>query len=219
MAFGWGVLMCALFRAPARRGVTFFSGKKESHQRKLPGFGDDPERSHGLASLALGSLIWVLVCMPWAGWFQRSFANSFKPCLFVRPLRPLCRVDSSALSSSCSLAPSRERVAVRVTPLPRRTAHLDARSSSSSQGRRAGFAGLQAQQPLGGRERHEVRDRGALISPKQTFRQAQGERGNRGFDKLNPNGRHPPTSRVPPMRAAPSPPAQPPDPPQNTAAH
>ena len=90
MAFGWAVHLGLFFRAPARRGVTFFSGKKESHQRKLPWSGDDPERSHGLASLALGSLFDVLVFMPLFGWFYRSFANSFKPCLFVRPLRPPC---------------------------------------------------------------------------------------------------------------------------------
>ena len=104
-ASGRGAHLGVLFRAPARRGVTFFSGKKETHERKLPWSGDDPERSHGLASLALGSLIWVLVVMPLAGWFYRSFANSFKPCMFARPLRLPCGcLDGSPLSSCCSLA-------------------------------------------------------------------------------------------------------------------
>ena len=105
MAFGWAVVWNAFDRGPARPAVTFFSGKKETHERKLPWSGDDPERSHGLASLALGSLIWVLVVMPLAGWFYRSFANSFKPCMFARPLRLPCGcLGGSSLSSCCSLS-------------------------------------------------------------------------------------------------------------------
>jgi hypothetical protein len=72
------------FGAPSRRGVTFFSGKKESHQRKLTVMRGRAERSDGpLLRWALGSLIGGLVTMPVAGWFYRSFANSFTLCLNV----------------------------------------------------------------------------------------------------------------------------------------
>ena len=70
--------------APARRGVTFFLGKKESHQRKLP-WGRErvrAERSDGPSlRWPLGSLIGGQSPMPVTGWFYRSFANSFTLCL------------------------------------------------------------------------------------------------------------------------------------------
>ena len=65
-------------------GVTFFSGKKESHQRKLPGGRErvGAERSDGPSlRWALGSLIGGWWRMPVSGWFYRSFANSFTLCL------------------------------------------------------------------------------------------------------------------------------------------
>ena len=65
-------------------GVTFFSGKKESHQRKLPRERERvrAERSDGPSlRWALGSLIGSQSPMPMACWCYRSFANSFTLCL------------------------------------------------------------------------------------------------------------------------------------------
>ena len=72
--------------------MAFFSGKKESHQRKLPGERERvrAERSVGPSlRWALGSLIDGLAAVPVTGWFYRSFANSFTLCLiwFARAAR------------------------------------------------------------------------------------------------------------------------------------
>jgi hypothetical protein len=65
-------------------GVTFFSGKKETHERKLPAMRGRAERSDGPSlRWALGSLFGGWWSMSVTGWFYPSFANSFTLCLIV----------------------------------------------------------------------------------------------------------------------------------------
>ena len=67
-----------MFGAPSRRGVTFFSDKKESNQRKLSWERVGAERSDGPSlRWALGTWMCGRLALSKTGWLYPSFTKSF----------------------------------------------------------------------------------------------------------------------------------------------
>jgi len=62
-------------------GLLSFLAKKKVTKESCLGNGNELNAHRAIASLGPWVLIRQLVAMPEAGWFYRSFANSFKLCL------------------------------------------------------------------------------------------------------------------------------------------